>query len=116
MWRLSYLLSHIPRSASILSIRHFITLLLLAYSSLCHGLLTKDKEPAVPSVDTVAATQSYYASLAAERTDVAVYICDSKTAKAYHQDEDCRGLNRCTYKVVKVTKKEYGRVKCQVCY
>ena len=100
--------------------RHIFTLLLLACSSLCYGQFTKDKEPIAPSIDTVAAAQSYYASLTAARTDANVYICDSKTAKAYHKGEDCRGLNRCTHEVVKVTKREaeeeYGRVPCQVCH
>jgi hypothetical protein len=96
------------------------TLNLLAVSSMCFGQFTKDKKPVAPSIDTVAAAQSYHTSLAAARTDAKVYICDSKTAKAYHKDEDCRGLNRCTHGVVKVTKREaveeYGRVPCQVCY
>lgn len=100
--------------------RHFLTLILLACSSLCYGQFTKDKEPAVPSVDTVAAAQSYYASLSAVRTDANVYICDSNTAKAYHNSQNCRGLVKCTHEVVKVTKREaegdYGRVPCQVCY
>jgi hypothetical protein len=43
-----------------------------------------------------------------------MYICDSKTAKAYHKGQNCWGLNRCMHAVVKVTKREageeYGRV------
>ncbi len=100
--------------------RHLFTLLLLVGSLQCFGQFTRDKEPVVHSIDTVATAQSYYASIAAARTDASVYICDSKTAKAYHKDQDCRGLSRCTHEVVKVTKKEaeedYGQVKCQVCY
>ena len=100
--------------------KHFLTLLLMAGSLQCFGQFTRDKEPTVPSIDTVAAAQSYHASLAAARTDASVYICDSKTAKAYHKDEDCRGLSRCTHAVVKVTKKvaeeNYSRAQCHVCY
>jgi hypothetical protein len=100
--------------------RHFFTILLLASSSLCFGQFTRDKEPVFPSIDTVAAAQSYYTSIAATRTDAGVYLCDSKIAKAYHSSQNCRGLVKCTHGVVKLTKKEaeeeYGQVKCQVCY
>jgi hypothetical protein len=108
--------------------RHFLTLLLLAGSSLCFGQIARDSEPTAPILAQVAAAQSHQAGQDSTRNvrpdsarhQPAVYICDSKTAKAYHKGEDCRRLNGCTYEVVKVTKKEaeeeYGRVKCQVCY
>jgi hypothetical protein len=35
-----------------------------------------------------------------------VYICVSKTASKYHLSESCKGLNRCTHTVSKVTLKE----------
>ncbi|MFV8328296.1 hypothetical protein [Flavobacterium sp. ZS1P14] len=35
-----------------------------------------------------------------------VYICVSKTASKYHLAESCKGLNRCTHTVSKVTVKE----------
>lgn len=48
------------------------------------------------------------------------YICESKTAYAYHQIKDCSGLNRCTHRIVKVRKNDaidtYGRRPCKVCY
>jgi hypothetical protein len=100
--------------------KHFLTLLLLAGSLACFGQIARNTEPIAPSAGTAAAAQSQHTSLTAARVDPTVYICDSNTAKAYHASEDCRGLNRCTHEVVKVTKKEaeeqYGRVKCQVCY
>ncbi len=100
--------------------RHLLTLLLLAGSSLCYGQFIRDSEPEEPLLVSAAAAQSYYAQLYAAQAENEVYICDSNTAKAYHSNQNCRGLNRCTHEVVKVIKKEaeeeYGRVKCQVCY
>ena len=49
---------------------------------------------------SAAVAQSYYAQLEYAREESKVYICDCNTAKAYHQDRDCRGLNRCTHEVV----------------
>jgi hypothetical protein len=106
----------------------FFTLLLLTGSSACLGQIARDSEPAAPIVAQVAAAQSYRTSQDSVRTvrtdsyrsDDQVYICDSQTANAYHSNQSCRGLNRCTHAVVKVTKKEaeekYDRVKCQMCY
>lgn len=49
-----------------------------------------------------------------------VYVCDSKTSVAYHQTKTCRGLNRCTHTIIKVTKTEatdtYFKRACKVCY
>jgi hypothetical protein len=49
-----------------------------------------------------------------------VYICVSNTAKVYHQDRDCRGLEACTHTIKKVSESiainEYGRRACKVCY
>jgi hypothetical protein len=49
-----------------------------------------------------------------------VYICDSKTAYAFHSSNNCHGLNRCTHGILKVTKSDavnkYGRVPCKICY
>jgi hypothetical protein len=100
--------------------RHFLTLLLLAGAPLCFGQIARDSEFAAPIVAQVEATQSHDSPAASPREESKVYICDSQTAKAYHSSENCRGPNRCTHAVVKVTKKEaeeeYGRGKCQVCY
>ena len=52
-------------------------------------------------------------------TKDSVYICDSKTAYAYHKDQDCSGLNYCTHGVYKVSLKDaetvYGRRACKLC-
>jgi len=49
-----------------------------------------------------------------------VYICVSNTAKVYHQDRDCRGLEACTHTIKKVSEtaaiNEYKRRACKVCY
>ncbi len=52
------------------------------------------------------------------KKEATVYICDSKTAYAYHTSASCRGLNRCTHTIVKMTKSEAirnRRTPCKVC-
>lgn len=47
-----------------------------------------------------------------------VYICQSRSAYAYHKYE-CRGLARCTHGIVKITKAEAvkrGYKPCKICY
>jgi hypothetical protein len=48
-----------------------------------------------------------------------VYICDSRGAYAYHSSKDCRGLNRCSHGILKVTLadavKVYHRKPCKIC-
>lgn len=48
-----------------------------------------------------------------------VYICVSNTAYAYHIDEYCQGLQRCSHKIKKVSRKEaeekYKRKPCRWC-
>lgn len=47
-----------------------------------------------------------------------VYICNSSKAYAYHSTESCRGLERCTHGVSRVTLQEAineGRVPCKIC-
>jgi hypothetical protein len=74
----------------------------------------------MPSVASIAAAWSYHDRQDSLGTGKQVSICNSQMAKAYHVSQNCRGLNRCTHAVVKITKKEaveqYGRVECQVCY
>ena len=36
-------------------------------------------------------------SVSASNGEGSVYVCNSKQAKAYHSNYDCRGLNRCKY-------------------
>jgi len=47
-----------------------------------------------------------------------VYICDSKTAHKYHRTQSCKGLNRCTHTIKKVTLEtaQKTRSACKVCY
>ena len=48
-----------------------------------------------------------------------VYICVSNTAYAYHSTLACRGLNRCTHQIVKVSLydavNKYYRRACKIC-
>ena len=49
-----------------------------------------------------------------------VYICDSKSAKAYHSSKTCSGIKKCTHTILEVTlkdaKEKYERVACKICY
>lgn len=100
--------------------RHLLTLLLLASSSLCLGQFARDTEPEAPLLVSTLAAQSYFAQLAPDRQEATVYISDSKTAKACHKDQNCRGLHKCTHAIEKLTRKpaeqEYGPVKCRLSY
>ena len=48
-----------------------------------------------------------------------VYICNSNGAYAYHSTKTCRGLNRCTHEILKVTLADavnvYKRKPCKIC-
>lgn len=44
-----------------------------------------------------------------------VYVCDSPNAAKYHLKEDCKGLAKCTHKVVKMTVKEAQGLKLELC-
>lgn len=52
------------------------------------------------------------------KTD-SVYICNSSTAYVYHSTPNCKGLNRCTHGVIKVSLYDathsYGRRACKLC-
>jgi len=49
-----------------------------------------------------------------------VYICLSKTAYAYHNNRNCRGLGNCTHKIETVResvgRSTYRRKPCGYCY
>jgi hypothetical protein len=48
-----------------------------------------------------------------------VYICTGKTAYSYHNNRSCRGLNRCSAEIQKVSleyAKSIGRSPCKICY
>ncbi len=54
-----------------------------------------------------------------ESKDTYVYICTGKTAYAYHCTNTCRGLNKCSAEIKKVTldyAKQIGRRSCSICY
>ncbi|WP_121244677.1 hypothetical protein [Mucilaginibacter phyllosphaerae] len=44
-----------------------------------------------------------------------VYICDSPTAKKYHLRNDCKGLSRCTHRIIGVTIEEAKKRKFELC-
>lgn len=48
-----------------------------------------------------------------------VYICTGTSAKTYHKDEYCRGLNNCSGEIECISRdeaEELGRRKCRICY
>jgi hypothetical protein len=48
-----------------------------------------------------------------------VYVCTGPYAKVYHSSPDCRGLNRCSGNIKKVSLKhaqQMGRRACEICY
>ena len=48
-----------------------------------------------------------------------VYICTGPKATVYHKTSDCRGLNRCSGSIKKVSEaqaKSMKRRRCQICY
>lgn len=44
-----------------------------------------------------------------------VYECKGPKSKVYHTTPDCKGLNRCSTKVVKIQKKATTRRACKIC-
>lgn len=54
-----------------------------------------------------------------QKKEAQVYVCDSKSAYAYHVSGSCRGLNRCSHGVIKMglseAKNSYGRKLCRIC-
>ena len=69
----------------------------------------------LPSISQVKQTPISSTVVAAD----SVYICDSKTAYAYHLKQDCSGLNKCTHGIFKISKEDavklYGRKACERC-
>jgi hypothetical protein len=48
-----------------------------------------------------------------------VYLCEGPYSKVYHRSNECRGLSRCSTKIVKVTVAEavkMGRRPCKIEY
>ncbi len=52
------------------------------------------------------------------KQETSVYICISKNAVAYHVNQNCRGLNKCTHEIKNVTiseAKKKGYRACKIC-
>ncbi len=52
-------------------------------------------------------------------TEDNVYLCNGPSSKVYHRSENCKGLNRCSTQIVKVTlsaAKSKGRRACRIEY
>ena len=53
-------------------------------------------------------------------SESSVYVCDSSTSVAYHSSSDCRGLNKCTHTIIRVSQNDainkYGKRACKICY
>ena len=48
-----------------------------------------------------------------------VWICTSPKAYRYHNNQDCKGLQNCSYDIIKVTiseAKDRGLTECKMCY
>lgn len=49
-----------------------------------------------------------------------VYICTGPQSKRYHKTKSCKGLSKCSDKILKVSVEEatddYGRTPCGYCY
>lgn len=51
--------------------------------------------------------------------DSYVYICTGPQSKKYHKTEKCRGLNKCSGTIKKITleeAKKINRTPCKICY
>lgn len=62
---------------------------------------------------------SLYAGNTSTSTASYVYICTGPQAKVYHSKESCRGLNKCSGSIKKVTEvkaKSMGRRRCKICF
>lgn len=54
-----------------------------------------------------------------ERVAASVYVCMSKGSVAYHSNDRCAGLNRCTHPIKTMTApeaQELGKRACLKCY
>ena len=52
-------------------------------------------------------------------TKVKVYICTGEYSKKYHSSPSCRGLNRCSRSIERISKSSaeaMGRTPCSICY
>ena len=53
-------------------------------------------------------------------TPTYVYICTGPNSECYHKINTCRGLNKCSTEIKKITKDDavnkYKRRACKICY
>lgn len=59
-----------------------------------------------------------FLSLLSFRDNNHVFICNSLNAKAYHKNDDCKGLEKCTHEIKEITIDEALNKKlkpCKVC-
>ncbi|MBR5147764.1 MAG: hypothetical protein IKV15_01015 [Bacteroidaceae bacterium] len=57
--------------------------------------------------------------LASCAEDKGVYICTGSMSRRYHKKETCKGLDRCSGEILKVSVEEarsYKRTPCRFCY
>ena len=57
--------------------------------------------------------------LASCAEDKGVYICTGYKSRRYHKKETCKGLDRCSGEILKISVEEarsYGRTPCRFCY
>ena len=68
---------------------------------------------------TVSAGRHIDAELSVEVKSKTVYYCTGPNAKKYHSSSHCRGLRKCSCKIVKCSKSEAlkkGFRPCKICY
>lgn len=62
---------------------------------------------------------AFFVSASSISSSKTVYLCLSETAVAYHIVRDCKGLDRCTHKIIETTLKDaiekYNRRSCRFC-
>ena len=79
-------------------------------------------------VITIAAAMLFWQSFFAQQpdtlsstseTETYVYICTGGSSKRYHKSPSCKGLDRCSKDIKKVTlsyAEDNGRTPCKVCH
>lgn len=58
-------------------------------------------------------------SISANTQSEGVYVCNGPKSTTYHKYSNCRGLNKCSTSIKKVSKKEAEAMKrtaCKICY
>lgn len=61
--------------------------------------------------------ESYSYSYAAHKKEC-VYVCSGQKARRYHLDSDCKGLSKCSGRILEMTVEEAqdkGKTPCRLC-